>query len=159
MSAVPVKPEAALLDWTLAAWHALSTQQLHDLLQLRSEVFVVEQNCVFQDIDGADPQALHVLGHQAGQLVAYARCFPPGVKFAEASIGRVVTRPQARSGGLGHVLIDKAVAAVGAQWGLQPIRIGAQARLVGYYSQHGFVDDGKPYVEDGIDHLEMRWQP
>jgi ElaA protein len=148
-----------LLDWTLAAWADLSTRQLHDLLQLRSEVFVVEQNCVFQDIDGADPQALHLLGRHRGQLLAYARCFPPGVKFAEASIGRVVTRIDARGGGLGHVLMEKAMAAVGQQWGAQPIRIGAQARLAGYYRQHGFVDDGKPYVEDGIDHLEMRWQP
>lgn len=159
MSAGKSKPEAALLDWTLAAWDDLSTRQLHDLLQLRSQVFVVEQNCVFQDIDGADPLALHLLGSHGGQLLAYARCFAPGVKFAEASIGRVVTRPEARGAGLGHVLIDKAVEAVGATWGPQPIRIGAQAQLVGYYSQHGFVDDGKPYVEDGIEHLEMRWQP
>jgi len=159
MSAAPVNKVAATLDWTLAAWHELSTQQLHDLLQLRSEVFVVEQNCVFQDIDGADPQALHLLGHNGGPLVAYARCFPPGVKFAEASIGRVLTRFASRGGGLGHVLIQKAMAAVGQQWGVQPIRIGAQARLAGYYGQHGFVDAGKPYVEDGIDHLEMLWQP
>ncbi len=159
MNAGIAKLVAQRLDWTLAAWDDLSTRQLHDLLQLRSEVFVVEQNCVFQDIDGADPQALHLLGSHGGQLLAYARCFPPGVKFVEASIGRVVTRPAARGGGLGHVLIDQAVAAVTQQWGAQPIRIGAQARLVGYYSQHGFVDDGKPYVEDGIDHLEMRWQP
>ncbi len=148
-----------LLDWTLAAWGDLSTQQLHDLLQLRSEVFVVEQNCVFQDIDGADPQALHLLGRVDGQLMAYARCFPPGVKFAEASIGRVLTRSEARGSGLGHVLIDMAVSAVGQQWGVQPIRIGAQAQLLAFYTRHGFVDEGKPYVEDGIDHLEMRWQP
>lgn len=159
MSADPVKPVAMSLDWTLAAWDDLSTRQLHDLLQLRSTVFVVEQNCVFQDIDGADPQALHLLGSHSGQLLAYARCFPPGVKFSEASIGRVVTSPAARGGGLGHALIDRAMAAVSATWGQQPIRIGAQAHLVGYYARHGFVDDGKPYVEDAIDHLEMRWQP
>lgn len=154
MSVVPTKPTLSL-DWTLAAWHQLNTQQLHDLLQLRSEVFVVEQNCVFQDIDGADPQALHLLGSRGGPLLAYARCFPPGIKFSEASIGRVATRLAARGGGLGHVLMDKAVAAVGQHWGVQPIRIGAQARLVAYYRQHGFVVDGQPYVEDGIDHLEM----
>lgn len=158
MNTVPVI-NARAVDWTLAAWHELTPQQLHDVLQLRSEVFVVEQACVFQDIDGADPQALHLLGSHGGQLVAYARCFPLGVKFAEASIGRVVTRLVSRGGGLGHVLIQKAMAAVGQQWGVQPIRIGAQARLAAYYSQHGFVDDGKPYVEDGIDHLEMLWRP
>ncbi len=159
MSATPVNEVAATLDWTVATWAELNLQQLHDLLQLRSEVFVVEQNCVFQDIDGADPQALHLLCRHGGPLVAYARCFPPGVKFAEASIGRVLTRMALRGGGLGHVLVEKAIAAVGQQWGVQPIRIGAQAHLAHYYSQHGFVDDGKPYVEDGIDHLEMLWQP
>lgn len=154
MSVVPAKPTVSL-DWTLAAWHQLNTQQLHDLLQLRSKVFVVEQNCVFQDIDGADPQALHLLGSRGGPLLAYARCFPPGIKFAEASIGRVVTSPAARGASLGHVLMDKAVAAVRQQWGAQPIRIGAQAHLMGFYRQHGFAVDGQPYVEDGIDHLEM----
>ena len=120
---------------------------------------MVEQNCVFQDVDGADPLALHLLGHHGAQLIAYARCFPPGVKFVEASIGRVLTRQGSRGGGLGHALIEKAMSAVIQHWGAQPIRIGAQAHLAHYYSQHGFVDDGKPYVEDGINHLEMPWPP
>ena len=150
------------IKWKLAAFDALSVQELHDLLQLRSEVFVVEQNCVFQDIDGADAQAMHLLGFdgsQGGRLVAYARCFPAGVKFAEASIGRVLTRDQARGNGLGHLLMQQAVSSVCAQWGEQPIRIGAQAHLEKFYSTHGFAVRGKPYVEDGIDHLEMVWQP
>ena len=148
-----------VIEWKLAAFDALSVRELHDVLQLRSEVFVVEQNCVFQDIDGADDQAMHVLGTQNNQLVAYARCFPAGVKFAEASIGRVVTRSLARGSGLGHLLIQQAVSSVCGLWGPQPIRIGAQARLKAYYSGHGFVDVGVPYVEDGIDHLEMVWTP
>ena len=148
-----------VIEWKLAAFDALSVRELHDVLQLRSEVFVVEQNCVFQDIDGADDQAMHVLGTQNNQLVAYARCFPAGVKFAEASIGRVVTRSLARGSGLGHLLIQQAVSSVCGLWGPQPIRIGAQARLKAYYSGHGFVDVGVPYIEDGIDHLEMVWTP
>lgn len=159
MSFVAVKTPQEALRWTLRGFTALGVQDLHDLLQLRSEVFVVEQNCVFQDIDGADAQAMHLLGHRAGVLVAYARCFPAGVKFAEASIGRVVTRSSARGGGLGHLLMKEAVSAVCSQWGPQPIRIGAQARLKQFYNGHAFVDAGKPYVEDGIDHLEMVWQP
>lgn len=147
------------VDWKHAAFDALSVQELHDLLQLRSEVFVVEQACVFQDIDGADPQAQHLLGYDGTELVAYARFFPAGVKFAEASIGRVLTRRTARGNGLGHVLMDKAMSSVCTQWGPQPIRIGAQARLQKYYSRHGFVDVNRPYIEDGIDHLEMVWQP
>lgn len=146
---------APSLDWKLTRLDSLSVTELYAMLQLRTEVFVVEQNCIFQDMDGADDQAMHLLGSKDGQLVAYARLFPAGIKFAEASIGRVITRMSARGGGLGHVLIQRAIAAAHSQWGPQPIRIGAQARLKAYYSQHGFVDVGVPYIEDGIDHIEM----
>ncbi len=148
-----------VIQWKLATFEALSVPELYALLQLRTEVFAVEQNCAFQDMDGADGQALHLMGRQDGELLAYARCFPPGVKFREASIGRVVTRRQARGCGLGHRLMEQAMSAVNTQWGVQPIRIGAQARLKKFYGGHGFVDVGKPYIEDGIEHLEMVWQP
>lgn len=153
-----------VLDWKLTRLDALTVPELYAVLQLRTEVFVVEQNCIFQDMDGADDQAMHLLGMrsvpgQSAQLVAYARLFPAGVKFAEASIGRVITRGSARGGGLGHALIQRAVEAVRSQWGEQAIRIGAQTRLKAYYAQHGFVDVGMPYIEDGIDHLEMVWSP
>ncbi|MEO7106647.1 MAG: GNAT family N-acetyltransferase [Rhodoferax sp.] len=154
MSVVQQKLHLAL-DWKLSTLDALTVPELYEMLQLRTEVFVVEQNCVFQDMDGADDQAVHLLGTHNGQLVAYARLFPAGIKFAEASIGRVITRSSARGSGLGHVLIQRAVESVHTVWGPQPIRIGAQARLKAYYSQHGFVDVGMPYIEDGIDHLEM----
>ena len=147
------------LEWRLATFDRLAASELYALLQLRTEVFVMEQNCIFQDMDGTDDQAAHLLGTQEGQLVAYARLFPAGVKFAEASIGRVVTRASSRGQGLGHLLILRAIAAVQTLWGAQPIRIGAQARLKAYYSQHGFVDVGMPFIEDGIDHIEMVWQP
>jgi ElaA protein len=159
MSVVSVTDADAPLVWSLSAFDALGVQDLHDLLQLRSEVFVVEQNCLFQDIDGADGQAVHLLGCRGGVLIAYARCFPAGVKFSEASIGRVATRRSARGNGLGHLLMEEAVAAVCSLWGPQPIRIGAQAHLKEFYSSHGFVDVDMPYVEDGIDHLEMVWKP
>jgi ElaA protein len=94
-----------------------------------------------------------------GQLVAYARCFDAGVKFAEASIGRVITRASVRGSGLGHALMRQARQVLVARWGEQPIRIGAQARLKNFYGSHGFVDMQRPYLEDGIDHLEMLWQP
>jgi ElaA protein len=148
------------LDWKLTSLDSLTARELYAMLQLRTEVFVVEQNCIFQDMDGADDQAMHLLGTQGGsggQLVAYARLLPAGVKFAEASIGRVIARGSVRGGGLGHVLIRRAVSSLHTLWGLQPIRIGAQARLKAYYSQHGFVDVGVPYIEDGIDHIEMVW--
>ena len=145
--------------WKFCAFDALSLHELHDLLQLRAEVFVVEQQCAFQDLDGTDGQAVHLLGVQGHQLVAYARCFAPGIKFTQASLGRVVTRQSARGVGLGHALVEKAMDSMGALWGPQTIRIGAQAHLKNFYSGHGFVDVGRPYREDGIDHLEMLWRP
>jgi ElaA protein len=145
--------------WQWLAFGALSTTQLYALLQLRSSVFVVEQNCVFQDMDGLDVQAMHLLGVRESALVAYVRCFPAGVVFPEASIGRVVTLPAARGGGLGHALMAQAIVSLQQQWGAQPIRIGAQAHLQAFYEQHGFADVGKPYMEDGIPHIEMLRQP
>lgn len=169
---------AAVLDWQWTSFADLRIADLYALLQLRSAVFVVEQNCVFQDLDGADAQAMHLLGFAASpdaefptesgiesaavsqrSLLAYARCFPAGVKFVEASIGRVLTAPDARGTGLGHELMDRAVRALGTQWGAQPIRIGAQAQLADFYAGHGFVDQGLPYIEDGIAHLEMLRKP
>lgn len=144
------------LTWRCLPFDALHARNLYALLQLRTEVFVMEQNCVFQDMDGADAQCFHLLGEQGGgTLAAYARLVPAGLKFTEASIGRVVTLPAARGGGLGHVLMREAVQALHGLWGVQPIRIGAQARLQAFYQQHGFEPDGAIYIEDGIDHIEM----
>ena len=143
------------LVWAFKSFDTLTKAELYAVLQLRSEVFVVEQACVFQDLDGSDDRAMHLLGLQGDQLVAYARCFSAGVKFAEASIGRVVAQGRVRGTGIGHTLMREAIMRSQQHWGAQPIRIGAQTRLNNFYAQHGFVDTGKPYVEDGIDHLEM----
>ena len=143
------------IDWKFAAFDALTLTELYAVLQLRSEVFVVEQACVFQDMDGADMTAMHLLGTSGGQLVAYARCFAAGVKFKEASIGRLITRSDLRGSGAGHVLVRRAIDSVEQQWGPQAIRIGAQARLENFYRQHGFETSGGPYIEDGIPHIEM----
>jgi ElaA protein len=146
---------AQTISWRFVAFEALTTPELYALLQLRSEVFVVEQACIFQDMDGADPQAMHLLGTLEGQLVAYARCFAAGIKFTQASIGRVATRDLMRGSGVGHVLLQQALVHLQLQWGPQAVRIGAQARLEHFYRQHGFVDAGAPYIEDGIAHIEM----
>ena len=143
------------IEWHFFRFDELSAADLYAVLQLRGEVFVVEQTCVFQDMDGSDDKALHVLGKQGGQLVAYARCFAAGVKFAEASIGRVITRAALRGTGAGHLLLEKAITGLARQWGAQAIRIGAQARLALFYRQHGFAETGEPYQEDGIAHIEM----
>ncbi len=147
--------ESSAPVWRLLAFDDLRVAELYEVLRLRSEVFVVEQQCIFQDMDGADRQAMHLLGVQGGELQAYARCLPAGSKFAQASIGRVVTRSARRGTGLGHALIDQAISAVDQVWGPQTICVGAQTHLSGFYAKHGFVDADRPYVEDGIPHLEM----
>jgi ElaA protein len=143
------------IAWRSLTFDALTPAELYAVLRLRTEVFVVEQGCLFQDMDGSDAGAVHLLGTQDGELVAYARCFAQGVKFAEASIGRVITRRLQRGKGLGHALMRRAVGCVFERWGEQAIRIGAQARLEKFYLQHGFHVAGLPYVEDGIPHIEM----
>ncbi len=161
-SIAPVAIDPAAIAWQQLAFDALSPHQLYAVLQLRSEVFVMEQNCPFQDMDGADAQAVHVLGWAeavqsapARTLVAYGRCFPAGVKFAEASIGRVVTRGSLRGTGTGVALMLQAIACVQQQWGVQPIRIAAQAHLEKFYGKLGFMTTSAPYMEDGIPHVEM----
>lgn len=147
------------LRWSHARFQQLSVDDLYAVLQLRSAVFVVEQRCLFQDLDGSDHQAIHLRGLRDGQLLAYARCFAPGVQFDEACIGRIATRLDARGTGLGHQLVAQALDLVRSTWGAQPVRIGAQARLKDFYRRHGFADTGIDYVEDGIDHVEMLWTP
>ena len=143
------------VDWHFLAFEALTTVQLYALLQLRSEVFVVEQRCLFQDMDGADLDAMHLLGMRQGRLLAYARCFAAGVSYPQASLGRILTHKSVRGTGLGHALLEEAMACLERQWGAQPIRIGAQAHLELFYRQHGFEKSGPPYIEDGIPHIEM----
>jgi ElaA protein len=148
------------ITWRCLPFDALLPHTLYALLRLRSEVFVVEQNCVFQDMDGLDARCLHVLGERPGPdgqplLVASTRLVPPGLAYAEASIGRVVTSPAARADRLGHPLMAESLRLLFSLWGAQPVRIGAQAHLQAFYRQHGFEVVGEAYVEDGIDHVEM----
>ena len=160
MSGQTVLTPSAALRWRCLPFAAMSADTLYRLLRLRSEVFVVEQACVFLDLDGLDAQCLHVLGEVVGSdgavhLHASTRLVPPGVAFEEASIGRVVTATSARGGGIGHALMAESLRMLEQLWGPQPVRIGAQAHLEAFYKRHGFVSDNKPYIEDGIPHIEM----
>ena len=150
------KPVAVDVPWRCLPFADLGVAELYAVLQLRSAVFVVEQACVFQDMDGLDLVCHHLLGQDArGGLLAYARLVPAGVAFAEASVGRVITAPAARGTALGHRLMAQACTQLAQLWGEQPIRIGAQAHLQRFYCQHGFVTDSAEYMEDGIAHVEM----
>ena len=135
---------------------ALTLQELYALLRLRSEVFVVEQNCVFQDMDNKDQQCHHVLLYNEANLVAYARLVPPGVSYpSHMSIGRIITSMQVRGTGVGRQLLDFSIAACYRLFGNGPIKIGAQLYARKFYESFGFVQTGEVYDEDGIDHIEM----
>ena len=140
-------------QWT--PWARLDRDLLYALMALRQRVFVVEQACPYQDADGRDPAAHHLLGLRDGELVACLRAFAPDAT-GEAVIGRVVTAPEVRGTGLGRPLMRAGMARVWEEWGRCPIRIGAQAHLEGYYASVGFVVSGDPYDEDGIPHVPMR---
>ncbi|RYG41741.1 MAG: GNAT family N-acetyltransferase [Chitinophagaceae bacterium] len=141
--------------WKIKRFEALSIPELYQLLQLRSEVFVVEQNCIYQDLDGKDPNALHLIGEYEGNIVAYSRLFAPGVYFEKASIGRVVIAAGFRDRKWGHRMMEQAIAGIEANFGRVPIHISAQAYLQKFYEANGFICDGSTYLEDGIPHLGM----
>ena len=147
-----------MIAWRFARFEELDAREVHDLLQARSAVFVVEQSCVFQDVDGADPASWHLLGREDGVLLAYCRLVPPGTKFPEASIGRVLTTEAGRRKGLGRELMAEAVRRAHALWPGKPLRIGAQVDLERFYGEFGFAKCSEPYDEDGIMHIEMLHQ-
>ena len=171
------------ISWHLRPWTSLSAAELHAILQLRSRVFVVEQQCVFLEIDGRDPDAFHLLGavreplaeppgahaglgdgptpealaHGDAHLAAYARLFAPGMRYPEAScIGRVVTHPSARGTGVGRAIMLEAIAQCERRWPGIPIGLEAQQHLEPFYASLGFMTSGAMYMEDGIPHVPMR---
>ncbi len=157
----PIKQES-FMNWSMKSWSELTTDELYELLALRAEVFVVEQTCPFQDLDGLDRRdgVLHLLGREGAHLAAYARIMAPGIgDDCGAAIGRVVTSPTLRGGGLGHRLLAQAVRECEARWPAHSIWLGAQAHLQGFYGQHGFVAEGEGYLEDDIPHMGMRREP
>jgi len=145
----------AVISWTCKKFDELSPAELYALLRLRSEVFVVEQNCVFLDMDNKDMACYHLMGWTDGKLVAYTRLVPPGVAYAEPSIGRVVTDITVRRSGIGRVLMHESISKCRALFGNTTIRIGAQLYLKEFYTSLGFVPTGGIYPEDGIDHIQM----
>ena len=143
------------IQFEIKPFKELSVSQLYSILRLRSEVFVVEQNCVYQDIDGKDAKALHLLGIYEGEIVAYSRIFAPGYYFDNASIGRVVISPKFRDRKWGHSLIQAAINGIADNYNTSVITISAQLYLKKFYETHGFVQDGEGYLEDDIPHIRM----
>ena len=143
------------MQWQLKKFNELQVDELYAILQLRSIVFVVEQNCPYPDLDDKDQLSWHFMGWQNDQLVAYTRLLPPGLSFEEASIGRVVTAPSIRRNGTGKILMQKSIEQCHQLFGMGPIQIGAQRYLENFYESLGFEISGSPYLEDGIPHIHM----
>ncbi|QWX83622.1 GNAT family N-acetyltransferase [Cellulophaga sp. HaHaR_3_176] len=144
-----------MLTIVVKTFSELNTQELYAILQLRSEVFVVEQDCVYQDVDGKDQKAIHVLGFKGDDVVAYTRIFKAGDYFKEASIGRVVVSQKTRKDGYGVEIMKASIQAVKDCYNETTIRISAQKYLLKFYTSLGFTAVGNEYLEDGIPHINM----
>lgn len=144
------------IQWKIKSFENLSVNELYDILRLRSEIFVVEQNCVYLDPDGKDKLALHLFGEYQGKIVAYSRLFKPGISFDFASIGRVVVDANYRNKKWGHDLMREAITGIQSHFGESKITIGAQLYLKKFYESHGFVQTSEMYLEDDIPHIEMK---
>ena len=144
------------MKWTLKKFSDLSTDEFHDILKLRINTFVVEQNCPYPELDGKDRMAYHYFGEtDSGRIVAYTRIFGPGDCYAEPAVGRVVVDPEFRRDGLGYELMRGSILCIEELYGSCDIKIGAQKYLTGFYQSLGFIEVGEEYLEDGIPHVHM----
>lgn len=143
------------LFFKVKKFHEVSASELYEILRLRAEVFIVEQDCVYQDIDNKDQKALHVIGYKNDKIIAYTRVFSEGDYFEKASIGRVVVSEQERKYGYGHELIRKSIEAIEQHFKTNEIKISAQCYLQKFYEKHDFKQVGETYLEDGIPHIAM----
>lgn len=145
------------MKWQTKSFDELSVNELYAMLQLRAEVFSVEQNCVYQDCDGYDQKAHHVMGWEDDKLIAYARFFPPGVKHEEdASGGRFVTSPSVRGKGVARELMEECLKSAEETFGKVNFTVSAQSYLEQFYENYSFTRNGEPYLEDDIPHIQMQ---
>ena len=141
--------------WKIKTFDKLSNMELYSILKVRIDVFVVEQNCPYHDVDGYDPQAIHLWAEDKGEVIAYCRIFEAGIKYPETSIGRVLTHQNYRRMNLGKTLMKFAINTIDARFPKNSIRISAHDYLLSFYRELGFVPTGKSYLEDDIPHSEM----
>ncbi len=144
-----------MINFKIKPFNKLSVSELYEILALRNEVFIVEQNCVYQDIDHKDTKAFHVIGFYQEKIVGYARVFGPGDYFENASIGRVIVHPGYRGKDFGHLLIQTSIEVIKSIFHADEITISAQLHLHKFYESHGFVKVGESYLEDDIPHIQM----
>ena len=147
--------KAPSLNWLVKSLEEIQPLQLYSLLKLRADVFIIEQDCIYPDMDGKDLHSLHVMGIKNEEVVAYTRIFDKGGYFEKASLGRVVVKESERKFKHGHELIRQSIKAIEDNFGNQPIKISAQQYLIKFYETHGFQAVGEGYLEDGIPHIGM----
>ncbi len=144
------------MKWIYKSYEELTTQELHDLIKVRMDIFVVEQNCPYPEVDGYDPEANHLwLEDEDGQVIAYCRIFLSGVKYNEASIGRILVVKEMRGKEYGKELMTKALSVIKDQYGEKAVKIQAQEYLLDFYGSFGFEGVTETYLEDGIPHVDM----
>ncbi len=142
-------------EYFIKPFSELTTEELYQILKLRNQVFIIEQNCVYQDLDNKDQESYHLMCYVQGHLAGYTRLLPAGLSYKEVSIGRVITAPDYRGIGLGRQVMQTSIAACETLFKSSIIRIGAQKHLSKFYNTLGFLETGEPYDEDGILHIEM----
>jgi ElaA protein len=147
------------MNWRLKPFDELTAKELYNILQLRNEVFIVEQNCPYQDLDNKDLYAFHLMGLEENKLIAYSRLLAPGISYSESSIGRVVSSPAARKTGIGKKLMEESILQIKKLFQTDTIRIGAQLYLKNFYESFGFFQEGDMYLEDNIPHIIMLRKP
>lgn len=149
-----------MLDWKFKHFNDLNLYEFHDILALRIKVFVVEQNCPYQELDGNDKKSFHLLcTKEEGNIVGTLRILPPGVQYKEVAIGRIVLDPSIRGKNHGHQMMDEALTFINEEYGNTPVKISGQKHLEAFYESHEFKSTGKEYLEDGIPHVEMIYNP
>ena len=148
-----------MITWILKPFADLTPTELYSILQLRNEVFIVEQNCPYQDMDNKDLKSWHLMGIEGDKLVVYSRLLAPGISYRESSIGRIVSSPAVRKTGIGKKLVEKSIQQIKNLFETDTIRIGAQLYLKTFYESFGFIQEGEVYLEDNIPHILMLRKP
>ncbi|RNF38542.1 GNAT family N-acetyltransferase [Planococcus salinus] len=144
------------MSWKTYQFDELTTEELYDFLKLRVDVFVVEQNCPYPELDGLDQQAIHIAYGENGKTLAYARLVPAGVKYEAPSIGRVIVHPEARNRGLARRLLHQCIDFIQTHWKAEEIQLQGQVYLQQFYESVGFQTVSDIYEEDGIPHVDMK---
>ncbi len=146
------------MEFTIKNFASLSTKELFEIYKLRSEVFIVEQNCAYQDVDEKDLSSFHVMMFEGNQLIGYTRILPPGISYKEAAIGRVALRQECRKNGSGKTLMKYSINKTLELFKDQSVVISAQSYLIKFYTELGFLQEDKEYLEDDIPHVKMRFK-